>query len=115
MRNFTKSNIPKKYQQIKISGYYAASGESATSEFVPDVHFELEQMDMPEKKLVWRLYDMLGPADGDGPTGAKLPSCAEAAQILEDFAPGFPTHWQNKLENLRRIFRECESYAISID
>jgi hypothetical protein len=115
MRNFTKSNIPKKYEQIKVSGYYAPSGQPATPAFIPDVLFQLEQMDMPEKKLVWRLYDTLGPAGEDGPTGAKLPSCAEAAQILEDFAPGFPAHWQDKLEDLRRLFRECQTYTVSVD
>ena len=53
-------------------------------------------------------------ADGDGDTGSKLP-CAEGVQVLEDLSPGFPVHWQNKLEDLRRIFRECESYAINLD
>ena len=115
MRNFTKSNIPKKYQQIKISGCYAVSGQPSPTELIPDVYFQLDQMEMTEKKLVWRLYDTLGPADGDGDSGSELPTCARAAQILEDFAPGFPAHWQNKLEDLRRIFRECESYAICVD
>ena len=114
MRNFTKSNIPSKYWQIKISGYYAVSSPLATSEFIPEVQFQLEQMEMPEKKLVWRLYDALGSADGDGDTGSKLP-CAKGVQVLEDLSPGFPAHWQNKLEDLRRIFRECESYAINLD
>jgi hypothetical protein len=111
MRNYTKSNIPKKYEQIKIFGYYAASSQPATSEFKPEVDFQLESMEMPEKKLVWRLYDALGAADGD--IKAKLP-CAEGVQVVEDLAPGFPAHWQNKLEDLRRLFRECESYAVDL-